>query len=69
MTQTVVANKPVAEMMPARRAAAALGIPEYAVRGWIKRGLVKSVPCGKKRLVNVTALRQQLESGDGEIWQ
>jgi hypothetical protein len=48
-------------MLPPRRCAKALGLPEYSVRQWLKTGFIKGVPCGKKILINVEALRRMLE--------
>jgi predicted site-specific integrase-resolvase len=48
-------------MLPPRKCAEALGLPEYTVRQWLKDGYIKGVPCGKKTLLNVEAIRRKLE--------
>ena len=48
-------------MLPPRKCADALGLPEYTIRRWLKDGYIKGVPCGRKLLINVEALRRKLE--------
>lgn len=48
-------------MLPPRKCAEALGLSEYTVRQWLKTGFVKSVPSGRKQLINVDSLRRRLE--------
>jgi excisionase family DNA binding protein len=48
-------------LLPPRRAAAALGLKEYTVRKWLETGFIKGIPCGRKRLLNVDALRRKLD--------
>jgi|LSQX01.3.fsa_nt_gb predicted site-specific integrase-resolvase len=56
-----VLQSPPPLMLPPRKCAEALGLPEYTIRRWLKDGFVKSVPCGRKQLINVEALRRRLE--------
>jgi excisionase family DNA binding protein len=63
-TQKVTAtskDNPPPLMLPPRKCAAVLGLPEYTIREWVRTGYIKSVPCGRKRLINVDALRRKLE--------
>lgn len=48
-------------MLPPRKCGKALGLPEYTIRRWLKDGFIKGVPCGRKQLINVEALRRKLE--------
>ena len=48
-------------MLPPKKCAEALGLPEYTVRQWLKDGFIKGVPCGRKTLINVNLLRRKLE--------
>jgi len=59
--QTHTTNNPPPLMLPPRRAAAELGLPEYTVRQWLASGYIKGIPCGRKQLINVDALRRKLE--------
>lgn len=45
---------------PIEETAAALGVTEATLRGWIRRGLVESVRIGKRRLVLLSSLRTLL---------
>ena len=58
---TMTNNKPLPLMLPPRKCAELLGLPEYAVRQWLVTGFVKGVPCGRKQLINVDILRRKLE--------
>jgi len=60
MTQTITNNKPPL-MLPPRKCAEVLGLPEYTVRQWLASGFIKGVPCGRKQLINVEVLRRKLE--------
>jgi excisionase family DNA binding protein len=57
---SIVANNAPPLMLPPRKCAEALGVPEYTVRQWLVTGYIKGVPCGRKRLINVDALRRKL---------
>lgn len=48
-------------MLPPRKCAEVLGLPEYTVRRWLKDGLIRGVPCGRKMLLNVESIRRMLE--------
>jgi len=48
-------------MLPPRKCAEFLGLPEYTVRQWLATGFIKGIPCGKKQLINVERLREKLE--------
>ncbi|GHV32725.1 hypothetical protein FACS18949_04560 [Clostridia bacterium] len=62
MTATQPTNSPPPLMLPARKCAEVLCLPEYTVRQWLKDGFIKGVPCGRKQLINVDALRRKLEN-------
>jgi hypothetical protein len=49
-------------MLPPRKCAEVLGLPEYTIRQWLVTGFIKGVPCGRKQLINVEALRRKLEN-------
>ena len=50
------------QLLPARKAAKALGLPEHTIRTWIANGFISTISCGKKQLINVTKLREKLEA-------
>jgi hypothetical protein len=60
-TQATTASNPPPLMLPARKCAEVLNLPEYAVREWLRTGFIKGVPCGRKKLINVDVLRRKLE--------
>ena len=48
-------------MLPPRKCAEALGLPEYTIRMWLREGFIRGIPCGRKTLINVELLRRKLE--------
>ena len=69
MTQsaTTPTNKP--EMLSIRQTAARGILPERTLRRLVAQGKIKTVRSGKTHYVNFTTLVEQLNSGEGDIWQ
>ena len=40
-----------------------LPVAEYALRQWVKTGLVRSIPCGQKRLIFYPAVKEFICNG------
>ena len=68
MTQTAPINtKP--EMLTVRQTAQRGILPERALRRLVAQGKIPVVRIGKVMYINYTALLEQLNSGQGEVWQ
>ena len=61
MQQAQTTSNPTPRLLPPRRAAAELGLPEYTIRQWLATGFVKGIPVGRKTLINIDLLRRKLE--------
>ena len=65
--QTAQSNaKP--EMLTLRQAALRNVLPERALRRLAAQGKIPVVRSGKTQYINFTALVEQINSGEGEIW-
>ena len=53
---TISINKTMPRMRCIKAAAHELNISEYALRRWVKQGLVPAVYSGKKALINLDSL-------------
>lgn len=47
-----------------RQAAKQTGYPEHLIRSLVKRGIVKSVPAGNRRYVNMASLLDYIRGGE-----
>ena len=61
-----IANKP--EMLTVRQVAQRGILPERALRRLVSENKIQVVRIGKKALINYTRLCEQLQNGEGEIW-
>ena len=70
---TEQANKastnPLPEMLSIRQAAARGILPERALRRLVAEEKIKVVRSGRTQYVNFTALVEQLNNGEGMLWQ
>lgn len=57
------------EMLTVRQAAQRKILPERALRRLVSQNKIPVVRSGKVAYINFTALIEQLNSGEGEIWQ
>ena len=67
MTQAAQANKP--EMLTVRQTAMRGILPERALRRLVAQNKIPVVRSGKTMYINYTRLCEQLQSGEGDIWQ
>ncbi|GHU43902.1 hypothetical protein FACS1894111_10260 [Clostridia bacterium] len=65
--QATTINKP--DMRTIRQVAQDKILPERALRRLVAQGKIKTVRSGKTQYINYTSLIEQLNSGEGEIWQ
>jgi excisionase family DNA binding protein len=66
MTQTAN-SKP--EMLTVRQAAQRKVLPERALRRLVAQNKIPTVRSGKTQYINFTALVEQLNNGQGDIWR
>ena len=64
MNEIICNQKPLPRMRGIKQAAHELQIPEYALRRWVKRGLVPAVYTGRKALVNLDIVADFLRGGE-----
>ena len=69
MTQSAIATTKKPEMLSIRQTAAREILPERTLRRLVAQGKIKTVRSGRTQYINVTALVEQLNSGEGDIWQ
>lgn len=61
MTQQTAPQTKPPLMLPPRKCAEAVGLPEYTIRQWLKEGFINCKYSGRKQLINVDALIRKLE--------
>lgn len=61
---TISINKTMPRMRCIKAAAHELNISEYALRRWVKQGLVPAVYTGRKALVNLDNVADFLRGGE-----
>ena len=66
MAETTI-NKP--EMLTVRQVARRKVLPERTLRRLVATGKIPVIRSGKTMYLNYTRLCEQLQSGEGEIWQ
>ena len=63
MTQTPMTSRDFPALPTIRQAAKQTGYPEHFIRDLVTRGLVKSVPAGNRRYVNMISLLEYINGG------
>ena len=66
-TQAATANRP--EMVTVRQAAQRGILPERTLRRLVAQNKIPVVRSGKTMYINYTRLCEQLNSGEGEVWE
>ena len=67
MEKAIITSKP--EMLTARQVAKRGLLPERTIRRLIAEEKIPVVRSGKVMYINFTRLCEQLNSGEGEVWQ
>ena len=67
MTQPAPTNKP--EMLTIRQTAMRGVLPERTLRRLVAQNKIPVVRSGKTMYLNYTRLCEQLNSGEGDVWQ
>lgn len=61
--ENITISSPVPRMRTIAEAAKETGIPQHALRGWVKSGQVPAVFAGNKALINLDRLLDFLNGG------